>query len=195
MWTRNDTLGFAFFAVLLLACFLYKEKRWKEVGIYAAIVWSPLIIWNLYLALKIKMSAGARFQLSHLFDFQKLKEMILFVVSYLSWYSPFGNNSGLELYGLAFLVPLIFAVFNYKKFKQDQPFIVFYILGSFAVYFLLFLLLDEKTQNASITNLMDSSFKRGLFCFMPLFIYYAANTSFSKKLFEKIEDFRLAKNV
>jgi hypothetical protein len=45
-------------------------------------------------------------------------------------------------------------------------------------------------QRAPISSLMESSFKRGLFFFIPVVLFYAATNRSSAWLFEKIERFR-----
>jgi hypothetical protein len=68
--------------------------------------------------------------------------------------------------------------------------VVFYGVFSLAVYTLIFLLIDEQQQRAPLSSLMESSFKRGLFCFIPVALFYAGASSFSIRLFTKLEAYR-----
>jgi EamA domain-containing membrane protein RarD len=70
-----------------------------------------------------------------------------------------------------------------------------YFIVALTLYTLIFLLIDEKLQGATLQSLMESSFKRGLFCFMPVLLFYAAASSFSIKIFGMLEDYRNNKDT
>jgi len=46
-----------------------------------------------------------------------------------------------------------------------------------------------------LQSLMESSFKRGLFCFMPVLLFYAGASSISIKIFSLLEDYRNNRDV
>ena len=195
LWIRNDTIGFALAGASIIAAFS-TEKKWKQAGIYLASALLPLIIWTLYLKFKIQINQSSRF-VDHagMINIAKLKLMLGYVVSYFSW-TQFGNMApGFQLYGLAFMLPLLIALLNIRNIKKDKPYILVYLLGSFAVYFLIFYLIDEKKQDAPISSLMESSFKRGMFCFIPPLLYYASTSRVVTGLMNKLEVFRTGKDA
>jgi hypothetical protein len=109
-----------------------------------------------------------------------------------------GNVDGGQLYGLVFilffaalLINLVMMYKNgWKETLKDKWTVLVFFFVSFALYFLVFYLIDVKVQRAPISSLMESSFKRGLFFFIPVVLFYAATNRSSAWLFEKIERFR-----
>ena len=102
---------------------------------------------------------------------------------------------GFQLYGLAFILSLFVIILNARNIKKDKPYILIYLLASFAVYFMIFYLIDEKKQDAPISSLMESSFKRGMFCFIPPLLYYASTSRVVTGLMNKLEVFRTGKDA
>jgi hypothetical protein len=79
---------------------------------------------------------------------------------------------------------------GWKETLKDKWSVLVFFFVSFALYFLVFYLIDVKVQRAPISSLMESSFKRGLFFFIPVVLFYAATNRSSAWLFKKIERFR-----
>ena len=195
LWIRNDTIGFALAGALVISVFS-TEKKWKQAGIYIASALLPLIVWTLYLKFKIQADQSSRF-VDHagMINIAKLKLMLGYVVSYFSW-TQFGHMApGFQLYGLAFILSLFVIILNIRNIKKDKPYILIYLLASFAVYFMIFYLIDEKKQDAPISSLMESSFKRGMFCFIPPLLYYASTSRVVTGLMNKLEAFRTGKDA
>lgn len=189
LWIRNDTVGFAIAGVLLVVLKLAKQKNWKDIAIYAITAFVTLLIWTLYLKFKVQITQD-RFVDHFGFDTKKLETMILYVFSMVSWLQ-FGTMSpGILLYGLAFIFPLLIVLLNIKNWLTDKPYILAFIAVAFAIYFGIFYLIDETKQAAPISELMESSFKRGMFCFIPLLLFYAATSKPMLWFSLKIENFR-----
>ena len=120
----------------------------------------------------------------------KLKLMLGYVWSYFSWVQ-FGTMApGIQLYGLTFMLSFLIILLNIRNIKKDKPYILVFLLTSFGVYFMIFYLLDEQKQHAPISSLMESSFKRGMFCFIPPLLYYVATSTFVMQLTDRLETFR-----
>ena len=125
----------------------------------------------------------------------KLKLMMGYIVSYFSWIQ-FGKMApGIQLYGLTFMLSFLLIILNIKNIRKDKPYVLVFLLASFAIYFAIFYLIDEKQQNAPIASLMESSFKRGMFCFIPPLLFYVSTSRFVKGMTDKIEVFRTGKEV
>lgn len=191
LWTRNDIIGFAVAALLIVAIQYGKEKDWKTIGIYAAVAFSSIIIWTLYLKFKIDIPQTSRFVGGFGSGIgTRLDTMLLYLIAMLTWLQHGTMPPGHMLYGLAFMLPIVIILLNVKHIRTDKPFVLLYIGVAFAVYFAVFLMINEKAQGAPISELMESSFKRGMFCFIPPLLFYAATCSFSQTIFNRIERFR-----
>ncbi|HEY0261829.1 MAG TPA: hypothetical protein VGB95_02305 [Chitinophagales bacterium] len=187
LWTRNDIIGFAVAATAIVTVRFLRQKEWKTIGIYAAIAFSTFIIWSLYLKFKIAIPQTERFDFSQATGL-RFKTMMLYIGVMLNGINGFGH----ELFGLTFVISFLFILLNIKNIATDRGYILVYILIAFLGYFLVFFFISEKAQQASISDLMESSFKRGLFCFIPPLLFYASTCKFSQTIFDKIERFRNA---
>lgn len=191
LWIRSDTIGFALAGTLLLALFANGPLKWRQAAVYFGSALLPFAIWTLYLKLKIQADQGSRFGgPGGGIDLARLKLMFNYLISYFSWVQFGTMPPGIQLYGIVFLLSALVIVLNLRHVKKDKPYILIYLLFSFAVYFTIFLLIDEKKQNAPISSLMESSFKRGLFCFIPALLYYVSGTTLVQGLFARLEMFR-----
>jgi hypothetical protein len=191
LWIRNDTIGFALAGALVIILFAMNKDKWKEAGIYLCSAILPFIVWTLYLRLKVHTTQGARF-IDHIGGLHtaKLKIMSGYLLSYFSWIQYGTMAPGIQLYGLTFMLSFLLIALNIRHIKKDRPYIGVFLLVSFAVYFMIFLLLDEQKQNAPISSLMESSFKRGMFCFIPPLLFYVSASTFVTGLSERLEAFR-----
>jgi amino acid permease len=99
---------------------------------------------------------------------------------------------GHMLYGVAFILPIVFILINIRNLRKDKPEVLTFFIISFAIYFTVFYLIDENKQGAPISSLMESSFKRGMFCFIPILLFYSATCNVGKWISNKIEKFRLS---
>ncbi len=191
LWTRNDTIGFAIAAIAIVFLSFYKSKDWKTIGGYALIAISTFVLWTLYLKLVIAIPQSSRF-VDHLgFDSKKMETMLLYVFSMFTWLQYGTMPPGHMLYGISFLLSIIIILLNIKNIRSDKALVLFYFLISFAIYFMIFYLLDENKQDAPISSLMESSFKRGMFCFIPILLFYSATCKVGIWISDKIEAFRL----
>ena len=129
------------------------------------------------------------------FDMAKFKLMINYIISFFTWLQFGSMAPGIQLYGLTFMLSFLIILLNFKNIKKDKPYVLLFLLVSFAVYFAIFYLIDEKKQNAPLSSLMESSFKRGMFCFIPPLLFYASTSGAVRWLSGKIELFRTGKEV
>jgi len=200
LWIRNDTIGFALAGGLIIALFS-TGKKWREAGVYLASALLPFIIWTLYLKFKIQTNQSSRF-VDHLgaINSGKLTLMLNYILSYFSWIQYGKMAPGIQLYGLTFMLSFLLILINViylrtKKIKDDKPYILLFLMVSFGIYFMIFYLIDETKQNAPISSLMESSFKRGMFCFIPPLLYYVATSRVVTNIANRIEKFRTGKEV
>jgi hypothetical protein len=196
LWIRSDTIGFALAGTLIIGLFANTTIKWKQAGIYLASALLPFIVWTLYLKFKIDATQGSRFAVpAGAINIVKLKLMLSYVVSYFSWLQ-FGKMApGIQLYGLTFMLSFLLIILNVRNIKKDKPYVLVFLLLSFAVYFAIFYLIDEQQQNAPIASLMESSFKRGMFCFIPPMLFYVSTSKVVRGLTERLEVFRTGKET
>jgi hypothetical protein len=207
VWVRGDTIVFTAAALLLMAIDFIRKKDWKKAIIYSVIVLAPFILWTLYLKFKIHNVPSGKFDFGIGFDSERWNVVKGYTDAYLFGgefsYKGLGSVDGAQFYGLAFvlffftilanaifLAILFYRKREWKKALTSQMNVLLFFFASFIAYFLLFYFIDEKVQSSPIWSLMYSSFKRGLFCFLPIAFFYIATSYGSAPLFEKIEKFR-----
>ncbi len=209
VWIRSDTIVFTAAALLLLGINFLRTKDWKRTIIYGTIAVAPFVIWALYLKFKIHNVPSAKFDFGIGFNSERWTVVKGYADAYLFGgnysFNSIGAIDGGQLFGVAFVLFFITLLINviligvlfykkqdWKKAITSQMNILILFFASFVSYFLLFYFIDEKVQASPIWSLMYSSFKRGLFCFLPIVFFYTATSYGSVWLFEKIEKFRTA---
>lgn len=200
VWIRSDTIVFTAAALLIVGLDFLRTKDWKRTIIYGAITAAPFVIWALYLRLKIGTSTGGKFDFGMGYNSERFDLVWGYIKAFL-----FGGQKGAidggQLYGIVFmlffLVLLINVALIYKNgvsaFINDNRNTLLFLFVSFFAYAFLFYFIDVKVQRAPIASLMESSFKRGMFCFIPIALFYVATSNASTWLFSRIENFRLGK--
>lgn len=200
VWIRSDTIVFTAAALLIVGIDFLKTKDWKRTIIYGAITVAPFILWAIYLKLKIGTSTGGKFDFGMGYNAERFDLVWGYIKAFL-----FGGQKGAidggQLYGLVFILFFLVLLINValiykngvKAFLNDNRNTLVFLFVSFFLYALLFYFIDVKVQRAPIASLMESSFKRGLFCFIPIAWFYIATSSASAWLFSRIENFRTGK--
>lgn len=182
VWARNDGIVFNIAGLLLIGYYAVKNKSWKEVAIFSAITLAPFIGWTIYLKYKIGIVQD-RF-VTHLFwDSDRLLRELKWI-KVITFY--------IKLYGLVFYIFIFSIVLNFKNVHRDKFALLTLILISFILYAGIFYQLDEVKQDP-LDIMMQYSFKRGLFYFIPMVLFYSAICKPVRLFFEKIEKFRIGK--
>ncbi len=189
VWLRQDLLAFAVagFAVVLL--YLVKHKQWLPIVLYAAAVLIPFAAWSWYVKADLHLSTAERFGAGSAISLQKITMAAAYLWAYIGLGQTGSSPPGYFLYGIAFIFPILLIAFSAKSFFKTWNFTVLYFVAALAFYTLIFLLLDEKLQDASLQSLMESSYKRGMFCFMPIILFQAAATEKVQLFFAAIEKY------
>ena len=200
VWIRTDTVAFTAAALLLLAINFFKTKDWKKTLLYGAIAVAPFILWSLYLKMKLGISTGNKFDLGIGYNSARMDLMIGYAKAFLLGGQK-GAIDGGQLFGLCFWIFLFMLLINLvliykngvKEILLDKLNVLLFFFVSFTLYFTLFYFIDEKVQQAPISSLMESSFKRGMFCFIPIALFYASTNKAAIWFWGKVEDFRMGK--
>lgn len=162
VWTRNEGIIFIITGAIALLIFGSRDQKW-----------------NIYVAASFDVSQSIFYPYPH-WDFTKIKTMATWVYRLI-----FATN----YFGITFYILFIAIILNIKHLLQDQAskFLLMTVL-SWGLFTLLYYQIDY-TKFASLNLLMKTSYRRGLFCFVPLIWYYAfSNRSvvgFSRKLFSE----------
>jgi len=199
VWIRSDIIAFVAPAILVVLLHIWRTKDFKHFITYCSFAILPFVAWLLYVKLKIQMPQASRFDFAIGYSAERLSTMLHYVKAYLFAVS-YNEVHGGQLYGIVFISFFIALIINaglsFKKGAKtafgNQSLLLLFILMSFVLYFTEFYLINEKVQAATIASLMASSFKRGMFYFIPLVVFYTATCYSSKVIFDKLEKFRTA---
>lgn len=204
IWIRSDTIVFIAAAFLVLGIYFLRTRNFKQPLIYSVIAVAPFIIWNLYLKLKIGVAQAGKFDLGIGYNSERMDVVGGYVKAFLLGNVKGGVDGG-QLYGLVFVLFFLLLAVNLvliglsvaKVYKADVKEVantglntLLFFLVSFTLYFAVFYFINEKVQNAPIASLMESSFKRGMFFFVPLVVFYTFTNHLSTRAFNWLEGFR-----
>ena len=197
VWIRSDAIAFVAASLFIVLLHVWRTKDFKRLLIYGAFTVIPFVGWLMYVKLKIQMPQAARFNLATGYNAERLNTMLNYVKSYLGAVS-YREVHGGQLFGIVFVSFFIALIINAglafnkgaKTIFGNHGLLLIFLLISFGIYFTEFYLINEEVQAASIASLMASSFKRGMFYFIPLVLFYTATCYSSKIVFERLEKYR-----
>ena len=183
VWTRSD--GIIFIAgggVMLLYHFISKKKfEWKSLSIYSIFSMLPFIVWQLFMKINIKgIYSNSDVFVKHLFwDGEKMSELMSLIWNIIS---------SIQLYGVVFTLFGIILLLNFKFLRKDKPILLIGIFSSFLLYSFLYYQMDNVGDNFGyrISSMINSSFKRGMFPFIPVICFYMGSTTVITRLFKWI---------
>ena len=158
----------------------------------------PFVMWSLYLKFKIQASTSGKFDLGIGYNSERMDMMIGYVKAML-FAGRYRNIDGGQLYGLSFVLFFAASILSFGWLVREGiktafdriPYVLIFTATSFILYFLVFYFIDVNVQSAPMWSLMESSFKRGIFCFLPLGLYFAATNRASTWLFGRLQQFLL----
>ena len=179
-WTRSDAVVFYPAMMLVLLYDAWKAKNLKNIIVFGIVGIIPFVLWHFYLTAHIERQQDSFFIKSLFFDSAKLKEVFGH-----AWTMLMTTN----LYGIIFYafipVVLINVIYIYKR--QDMLSFLVVSLGGWLLYTLLFY--QMKNTDGSLFasgGWMLSGYKRGMFSFVPLAIFYCAANHMAMQLYAKI---------
>jgi hypothetical protein len=197
VWIRSDAIAFVLATLFMIALKIWQNKNYKHLFIYAAMGIIPFAAWLLYVKLKIELPQASRFDLSIGYNATRLNTMLNYVKAYL-FAVPYREVHGGQLYGIVFISFFLALLVNtglafkrgFKAVFGVHTLLLIFLLVAFSIYFTEFYLINEDVQASSIASLMASSFKRGMFYFIPIVLFYTATSYGVKIFFDKLERFR-----
>ena len=197
VWIRSDAIAFVIAGIAMVLLYTLQTKDFKKLLIYGAFTLIPFIVWLLYVKIKVDLPQTSRFDLGIGYNANRLDTMLNYIKAYFCAVS-YREVHGGQLFGLVFVSFFLAVILNIGLAVKTGVKIVFgnyvylfiFLLISFGIYFTEFYTINENVQAASIASLMASSFKRGLFYFIPLVLFYTATSYGSLAFFNRIEKFR-----
>ncbi len=197
VWIRSDIVAFVFAALLVAGLHTLTTKSYRQLFIYSVFALLPFVVWLLYVKLKIQLPQASRFDLGVGYSANRLGTMYHYIKAYLFGFS-YREVDGGQLYGIAFVGFFIALIINaglgFKKGMEGvfgrQGLLLLLLLVAFVLYCAEFYFINETVQASTLASLMASSFKRGMFYFIPITVFYMTTCYSSKILFDRLEKFR-----
>ncbi|MBN2367279.1 MAG: glycosyltransferase family 39 protein, partial [Calditrichaeota bacterium] len=176
VWTRSDGIVFSVAAVFIMFLITIRKKMYLPLIFHGLLSVLPFIVWQVYLKIVIHAASIERFRTYLFWDEERFSYMVKTI--YLLVTST-------NLYGLSFYIFAIALIANIRYLKSNWPLLAT-ILFSFLLYTFMFYQIDPETQD-SIQTMMTASYKRGLFYFIPMILFYSGITPLSRKLFAVLD--------
>ena len=180
-WTRSDSVVFSIVCAGFLLLDALKNKTWKECIIHPLVTFIPFIAWSNYITKVIHAESSSAYIQKFLFwDGDKISKMAAQIKIYMF--------NGTDLFGITFLFLFILLFINLKKWNQKANLFLLMGIGAWMLYTLIYYQMDNVKFD-TLDFVMKVSYKRGLFCFVPLAWYYIATNQAMVWVFDKIENF------
>ncbi|MCS6934466.1 MAG: hypothetical protein NZM35_04850 [Chitinophagales bacterium] len=198
VWIRSDTVVFTAAALLIMAMDYWRHKNLKKMLLYGFVAVLPFVVWYLYMKLKLHTTTSGRFDFSIGYVAERF-DMVWGYIRAMLFAGQYGSIDGGQLYGIVFVLFFLMLAINFLWMFQpklrstiltDRWHVLVFFAASFIAYTLLFYFIDEKAQNSPLYSLMESSFKRGMFCFVPVALYYSATNYTASRFWQALEKFR-----
>lgn len=177
LFSRSDSIVFLAAALAIMAWISFKEKKWKEIMIYGSVSISLFLGWMIYLKLVIHSNSSDFFIKTLFWDGERLEKITGYILDFMVWDTQF--------YGITFWTFFLLLVINIKHWKFDLTKFLLVSILAWLAYTFLYYQMDYKV--ASLDLFMKASYKRGMFCFVPLAWYYVATNKASLWFFNKVD--------
>ena len=175
---RADAIFFALVSLGVAVLWTYLgEKHFRDIAVYALLALVLSVSWQIYLRLNLHLSPGQAFDVSQLGDVKRLKDVLHFawLVAFPSGY----HGWTFYIFAIALLINLL------TRAKENLPLLL--LIG---LYLASIIVIYDAANFDVLENMMMHSFKRMLFYFLPLVLYYASMTRGVEGCFRKIMAFQ-----
>ena len=177
-WTRSEGIFFLFAGSLVLLYSTIRNKTWKEFLIFIFPGLLLFFTWNLYVKFNFNIEQNV-FQSSLFWDAEKISIILNWVINLIT---------NTQLYGISFYILVIIILLNLKfiMHKDKSTYLLSLLLLSFFLYILLFYQLDNANLDP-IEIMMKTSYRRGLFVFIPMIWFYVSTAKITDNLINKVK--------
>lgn len=175
IWTRQEGIVFIAAISFMLLVKAIRKKEFKNLIIYVLLAVLPFIFWLIYLKIFNLGSQGESMNLMPFWDankFDTIRKMTWWLLSNTMYYSL-----TFVIFGIAILASLFFMIKERRNYE---------LLGMFLISLLCFCILVYQIEYNwdTLENVMNYSFKRFLFCFVPI----AWAFTFTNPVMEKVNN-------
>ena len=186
VWTRLDGVvfvlggGFMLFLDALIKGEIKSKRVWLDMIQFGGIAIAPLILWQLFAKLIIDIpSSDGVFVTSLFWDADKFSQVFSLAK---------GVVTSTQYYGAFFLIFVVVTLLNLFFFRRDKWILLSGLVFTFFVYFMLYYQMDNGGDKFgySIESMINSSYKRGMFPFIPIMAYYAGTSEVLQKTFKRL---------
>ncbi len=177
LFSRSDSIVFVMATLLVMTWMAIKEKKFADLIRYGAISLSLFVGWMCYLKWVIHSNSADFFEKSLFWDGEKLDKIINYILEFTVYETQF--------YGITFWMFLALLALNVRVWRVDMTKFLLISLVAWIAYTFLYYQMNYKV--ASLDLFMKASYKRGMFCFVPLAWYYVATNRASSWFFNKID--------
>jgi Dolichyl-phosphate-mannose-protein mannosyltransferase len=179
-WARSEGIicvGVGSLAVLYTSV---RSRNWKHFIVYNVIALAAFLSWNIYVKLKFNIDQSV-FVPHPFWDYEKLSAIV-------GWVKNLITDT--NLYGISFYVFVIMILVNAKNlYERDQSLnFLILILAAFLLYTFLYYQMDNTKMN-SLDVMMKTSYRRGLFFFIPLIWFFVSTNKVVRTFFSKYIEF------
>lgn len=175
IWTRQEGIVFIAAIAFILLIKSIRKKQFKSLIIYSILAIFPFIFWLIYLKIFNLGSQGDSMNLMPFWDAEKfntIKNITWWLLSNTPYYSL-----TFVIFGIAILASLFFMI---KKRRNYELFGMF-LISLFAYCVLIY---QVEYNWDTLDNVMNFSFKRFLYCFVPI----AWAFTFTNPVMEKVNN-------
>ena len=181
-WTRSDAIIFYPGIMLVLLFDAWKSKNIKSLLVYGIVSAIPFVLWHFYLTAHVARQQNSFFITKLFFDGHKLGEV---------YDHAWGMLTQTNLYGIVFFVflPVLVITVGYNLYKSQQNMFDFLVvmLGAWFMYTMLYYQMKDTDGSLFASGgWMLSGYKRGMFSFVPLMVFYCAANGLFLQLYKTI---------
>jgi len=178
LWTRSETIMFAASGGILVLLKSIKQKKIFPVIFYGVSCFIVFAIWQIYLKFVLEADQAQPIIKYLYWDPGKFSRM---------WAKITMITFSTQFYGVVIYLFLITLLINIKNIivEKDRIVLIVCIMAAWCLYVFVLYQFDIDYTRSSMGGLIESGYKRGLFYFLPVILFYAATNKLSSTLFFK----------
>jgi|TARA_B110000196_G_C21141896_1_gene664309 hypothetical protein len=177
IWLRTEGIIFAAAGFIFILFDFIKNKNFKPAIIYSILIIIPFLSWELYVEYALSLSDKKQpFQYALFWDYNKIS-MILSKV--------YKITLSTQYYGYTVIIFFIGVLINVKTKIYSQKELLLTIIGAWVLYLIIFYQIDNFNEGKLVGNYIRAGYKRALFNFFPLMLYYVATVEPINSFFKK----------
>ena len=178
IWTRAEAIIFAGACMLFLLKRQFNKTQMRLVLIFLSSCAVAFLAWQFYLKFVLHVAHAEPIIKVIYWDSEKFLRMIDQVISV---------TFNTKYYGLVIYMFIVLVLINANNIikKKDNLSLLGAIIFSWVLYLLVYYQLNTDYKDVSTGGWINSGYRRGMFYFLPLLLFYCANNKISDSLFKK----------